>query len=415
MLRVPLDNLLLQIVSMNVSESCRQILSQCPDPPDLIATDAAVKSLYCLQALKDKDKDDTKDGKSRNKNDDNFTLTPLGKNLAALPCSPKIGRLLIYGSLLACTLPCSAIAASANSKSPFLGSSDPEIRSKVDEAKRRYCKSIGTNSDQLAISEACREFMSLQISKAGQSELRKHCFLNGLSYDTIIEIITLQKDLLQNLASLGFIPSVQDGLDESSTCNRNCRKSKVLSAAICAGFYPQLARVLKPPKKYVETMGSAFAKETEAHELKLYIPEKPDDGFDMSKCTDDNVDKRGLQKVWIHPSSINSNETSFANRFLVYTDRQVTSKAYMRDVTEVTAYPILFFGGSLNTNFSTGLITIDGWLRFSGPGRVVALIQGLRGALDELLELKIVDPTVDVYSNPALIATVKLISSDGIA
>ena len=41
---------------MNVSESCRQILSQCPDPPDLIATDAAVKSLYCLQALKDKDK-----------------------------------------------------------------------------------------------------------------------------------------------------------------------------------------------------------------------------------------------------------------------------------------------------------------------------------------------------------------------
>ena len=33
----------------------------------------------------------------------NFTLTPLGRHLAELPCSPKIGRLLVYGALLGCT------------------------------------------------------------------------------------------------------------------------------------------------------------------------------------------------------------------------------------------------------------------------------------------------------------------------
>jgi HrpA-like RNA helicase len=32
-----------------------------------------------------------------------FTLTPLGRHLAELPCSPKIGRLLVYGTLLGCT------------------------------------------------------------------------------------------------------------------------------------------------------------------------------------------------------------------------------------------------------------------------------------------------------------------------
>lgn len=32
-----------------------------------------------------------------------FLLTPLGKNLALLPCAPKVGRLLIYGTLLGCT------------------------------------------------------------------------------------------------------------------------------------------------------------------------------------------------------------------------------------------------------------------------------------------------------------------------
>merc|ERR1711968_50097 len=145
--------------------------------------------------------------------------------------------------------------------------------------------------------------MLMQKRRTGQSELRKYCFRNGLSFDTITEIVALQKDLLQNLSSLGFVSSVQDAISETSICNQNCRKTKILSAAICAGFYPQLARVLKPPTKYVKTMGAAFAKEVEAHELKLYIPEKPDDGYDTNICTDDNVDTRGLQKVWIHPSS----------------------------------------------------------------------------------------------------------------
>ena len=35
MARVPLDNLLLQIASMKLSESCFQILARCPDPPDV--------------------------------------------------------------------------------------------------------------------------------------------------------------------------------------------------------------------------------------------------------------------------------------------------------------------------------------------------------------------------------------------
>jgi hypothetical protein len=75
-----------------------------------------------------------------------------------------------------------------------------------------------------------------------------------------------------------------------------CRKGKVLSAALCAGFYPQLARVLKPPKRFVETVGGSVEKMAEARELKLYIPEKPDEGFELSKGTDDNADTRGEPK-----------------------------------------------------------------------------------------------------------------------
>jgi len=134
----------------------------------------------------------------------------------------------------------------------------------------------------------------------------------------------------------------------------------------------------------------------------------------MQVASDDNISTEGLQRVFIHPSSVNFNATSFANSFLIYADRQFTTKPYLRDTTEVTAYPILFFGGTLVPNYTSGLVTIDGWLHFSSPGRVVALIEGLRQALDELLDKKIENPSLDIYSSAALKVVVRLISTDGL-
>ena len=134
----------------------------------------------------------------------------------------------------------------------------------------------------------------------------------------------------------------------------------------------------------------------------------------MSLTTEDNISITGLQRVFIHPSSVNFHAASFANSFLVYGDRQFTTKPYLRDTTEVTAFPILFFGGTLISNYASGLVTIDGWLHFSAPGRVVALIEGLRQAVDELLDRKIENTALDIYCSKALKAVVKLIATDGL-
>ena len=119
-------------------------------------------------------------------------------------------------------------------------SSDATIRSAVDSAKKRYCRIIGKDSDHLAVAMACGEFRALQSSRCSTKELRNYCAENGLSFDTVLEILNLQNDLLDSLSSIGFIKSVKSGLDESEACNSNSLKSKVLSAALCAGFYPQL-------------------------------------------------------------------------------------------------------------------------------------------------------------------------------
>ena len=49
MLRVPLDNLVLQIASMKLNESCISILCRCPDPPSPASIAAAIQSLKCKQ------------------------------------------------------------------------------------------------------------------------------------------------------------------------------------------------------------------------------------------------------------------------------------------------------------------------------------------------------------------------------
>lgn len=82
-LRVPLENVVLQIKSMPKyasEEASRILLNRCIDPPMTPAVMQAEQNLIRLQAL-NKQKE----------------LSPLGRHLSKLPCSPNIGRMLIYG------------------------------------------------------------------------------------------------------------------------------------------------------------------------------------------------------------------------------------------------------------------------------------------------------------------------------
>lgn len=45
---------------------------------------------------------------------------------------------------------------------------------------------------------------------------------------------------------------------------------------------------------------------------------------------------------------------------------------------------------------SKGLIILDGWIRLSANARIGSLIRGLRQRVDELLELKVADPSMDI-------------------
>ena len=128
MLRIPLDTLLLQMKAMTLpsrllslyagnstvseaisfggytdsSDICHQLLALCLDVPTMTNINKGVHNLMQLQALE-------KTGR-----EGNFRLTALGRFLSWLPCSPRVGRLILYGLLLRCVYPAVLLGAIIN-------------------------------------------------------------------------------------------------------------------------------------------------------------------------------------------------------------------------------------------------------------------------------------------------------------
>jgi hypothetical protein len=135
-----------------------------------------------------------------------------------------------------------------------------------------------------------------------------------------------------------------------------------------------------------------------------------------------DINVSAMQRVFLHPSSVNFSNINFrASNFVLYGERQLvvqpasdTYKLFLRDTTEVTAFALLFFGGKLETQFLDGIVTIDGWIRFSATGRIVALVQAIRRAFDQLLEDKILRPDMDISASPVLDVTCQLLETDGL-
>jgi len=93
-----------------------ELLSRCPDVPPLEAIRSALLTLLQIQAIGTNTTTNTTNTTSI----PDYRLTSLGWYLSRLPCLPRIGKLLIYGSILHCIYPVVCVAAAMVCKSPFL-------------------------------------------------------------------------------------------------------------------------------------------------------------------------------------------------------------------------------------------------------------------------------------------------------
>ena len=372
--RVPLDQCILQVASMKIADSnLVDFFSSLIEPPSISNISSALKDLEMLGAIEAA----------------NSELTPLGSHLAKLPLDPKIGKLLIYGSLLGVAEDAAVIASVLSRRAPFISSI--EKRSEASEAKKfLLSKGIanGSQSDHILILSIF-DMWKKQGTEAQKAFFCKEYFLSN---ELLREMDKLRIEFLDCLQKIGF--STENTFNAADDI---LIKRKLLKSALCAGLYPNIAKIKRPPKRYVETSGGAFAQEHDAKELIIELLDR--------------------KRVFIHPSSVNFSASNFLSNYLVFSEVVMTTKPFLRDSSCVSPYGLLLFGGGkLTVNHEKQLVGFSSTqVHFHTNPKVAVLIKEIRNLLDSLLLEKISNPSVDVTNNLVLTACKKLILGDGLA
>ncbi|XP_056423434.1 putative ATP-dependent RNA helicase DHX57 isoform X2 [Hyla sarda] len=376
--RIPLEQLCLRIKILEMFSECRleTVLSRLVEPPRMESLHASKLRLLDLGALTQQEK-----------------LTPLGYHLASLPVDVRIGKLMLFGAIFRCLDPALTIAASLAFKSPFVCPWD-----KKEEANKKKQEFAVANSDHLALLQAYKAWST--VMRENTRAAYQYCRDNFLSSRVLQEITSLKRQFTELLSDIGFIKEglrardiekrwaqKGDGVAESTgeEANTNAENIKLISAMLCAALYPNVVQVKLPEGKYQVTRAGAVKMQPKAEELKFVTK---NDGY-----------------VHIHPSSINYQVRHFDSPYLVYHEKIKTSRVFVRDCSMVSVYPlVLFGGGQVNVELRKGefLISLDdGWIRFAAASHQVAeLVKELRSELDQLLQDKIKNPTMDLCTCP---------------
>ncbi|XP_058480451.1 putative ATP-dependent RNA helicase DHX57 [Solea solea] len=376
--RVPLEQLCLRIKILEVftEQNLESVISRLIEPPAMGSLDAAKQRLQELGALTDEE-----------------SLTTLGYHLAALPVDVRIGKLMLFGAIFRCLDPSLTIAASLALKSPFVSPWD-----KREEANDKKLAFAGNNSDHVALLNAYKGWC--RAARNGYKASSVYCRENFLSWRALQEIASLKRQFAELLSDIGFIKeglrarviermssNGTDGVLEATgpEGNLNSENLRLMSAMLCAALYPNVVQVLEPQGHYQMTSTGAMKMQPKANELRFMT--KNDGG------------------VYIHPSSVNYKVRHYGSSYLVYHEKVKTSRVFIRDCSMVSVYPlVLFGGGQVNVQMHKGEFIIsldDGWIRFAASSHQVAeLVKELRWELDQLLEDKIRNPSMDLCNCP---------------
>ncbi|KAI0640102.1 P-loop containing nucleoside triphosphate hydrolase protein [Trametes polyzona] len=375
--RVPLESIALTLKV--VHNDVKSFLSRAIDPPDISAVDKALSVLEELAAIGPEGE-----------------LTALGRHMAMLPMDLRLGKMLILGTIFRCLGPVLTIAACLSSKPLFVSPMD-----KREETNQARAKFATGNSDLLTDANAYEECISLRAKGASHSAIRAFCEQNFISPSTIRDVTSLRLDFLSALSQLGFVPPSSS--PTTPALNANASNTNLVKAVVLGGLWPRVARVHLPRGaiKFDRVQAGTVQRANSAREFRLY----------------DLRDGR----VFVHPASVLFGATAWRAPFVAYFQKQMTSKVFLRDATEVPIYALLLFGGPVTVNHIGGGLTVgagDCFIKLKAWPRIGVLVNHLRRLLDAQLLRCIEEGTMlDVGGagdNPVLQAMQALLLNDGL-
>ncbi|CAE7530850.1 unnamed protein product [Symbiodinium natans] len=375
MQRVPLENVYLQVCASGIADR-PGFLAKTPDPPDelsVLFAEAALRDLGALDPLQP-------DG-----------LTPLGRHLAALPCHPRLGKILVLGCLLGEPSPCLSICAAMSVRNPMMTTQDTSKRASWQSARMEMVAEIGTRSDHCAWAHIVQEW------RFGDMKQRELCKKLGLSFERMASSMFERRHLLESLVQVGLLPGNFKDLEWE-------QKNKVpnwnlVRAAVVGGLYPNIIHVSRQMPKFQSSTMMDKAKYLTYQVLQRHV-----------KMEQQSYPKR----LNLHPNSLMFGHDQFHCPWLAYYTIQQTSKLYAYDVSEVSPFALLLFGGE--PVFNHGQIEVGGWATFKCKGgkQLVPLLKAARSAIQEVLERKLEDLKFDLSSSKELRACIELLKCNGL-
>lgn len=182
---------------------------------------------------------------------------------------------------------------------------------KLRRARRQF---VTGNSDLLTNAAAYSAYMALRHdSKSAQ---RQFCDDNFISPFTAHEITSLKHDLHSALASIGFVPLHSSS--DAPKLNIHSSNENLVKAVICGGLWPRIVTVAMPRPIYDRVQSGTVERHREAKEFTVLEKD---------------------EQVFIHPQSIMFTSLGAQKSpFFVYFSKSMTSKVFLRDVTEVSLF-----------------------------------------------------------------------------
>ncbi|OCF60762.1 DEAH box polypeptide 36 [Kwoniella mangroviensis CBS 10435] len=234
MLRLSLQDLALRIKILKVplGKTIESVLLQALDPPSPVNIQRAISSLVEVKALTT-----------------NEDITPMGRLLSKLPMDVHLGKFLLVAAMMRCLDPALTIAATLNSKSPFVTPFGFEAL--AENAKKSFA--VG-NSDFLTIANV---FDSFRRASENPAFVRVFCKKNFVSLQNLQQIEELRQQLLAYLVDSSFVDATPEQRREVSQArfsrgvrtrfvnvppefNINGADVNILGGALAAGLYPKL-------------------------------------------------------------------------------------------------------------------------------------------------------------------------------
>ena len=175
-LRTNLASVLLQMAALGLGtpESFAFL-----DPPDVRLVNDGVRLLQELRAM-----------------DEERRVTRIGERLAALPCDPRLGRMLLAASERHCLSELTVISA-------FLAAQDPRERSSR-EAEARHLALADPRSDFMSVLSLWRAWRA-RAQRLPRTELRRWCREHFRSFTRLREWQDLHEQLAEVTAELGLV------------------------------------------------------------------------------------------------------------------------------------------------------------------------------------------------------------------